>query len=79
MRRLMIGTALLVGALVSPSIAQAAGKSEAAKPAPTANLFPEAAKPRPGSHEKDRLENRLHGPRGGLVRDAILREVFDRG
>jgi hypothetical protein len=27
----------------------------------TANLFPEAAMPRPGSHEKDRLENRLHG------------------
>lgn len=25
-----------------------------------ANLFPEAASPRPGSHEKDRLENRLH-------------------
>jgi 5-methylcytosine-specific restriction endonuclease McrA len=25
-----------------------------------ANLFPEAARPRPGSHEKDRLENRLH-------------------
>jgi hypothetical protein len=25
-----------------------------------ANLFPEAATPRPGSHEKDRLENRLH-------------------
>src|SRR4051812_27830991 len=25
-----------------------------------ANLFPEAAMPRPGSHEKDRLENRLH-------------------
>jgi hypothetical protein len=24
-----------------------------------ANLFPEAATPRPGSHEKDRLENRL--------------------
>jgi hypothetical protein len=26
----------------------------------TANLFPEAGAPRPGSHEKDRLENRLH-------------------
>jgi hypothetical protein len=26
----------------------------------TANLFPEAASPSPGSHEKDRLENRLH-------------------
>jgi hypothetical protein len=26
----------------------------------TANLFPEVASPRPGSHEKDRLENRLH-------------------
>lgn len=26
----------------------------------TANLFPEAATPAPGSHEKDRLENRLH-------------------
>jgi hypothetical protein len=26
----------------------------------TANLFPEAASPTPGSHEKDRLENRLH-------------------
>ncbi|MCU1676823.1 MAG: hypothetical protein JWM93_1581 [Frankiales bacterium] len=25
-----------------------------------ANLFPEAASPSPGSHEKDRLENRLH-------------------
>jgi hypothetical protein len=25
-----------------------------------ANLFPEAASPHPGSHEKDRLENRLH-------------------
>jgi hypothetical protein len=25
-----------------------------------ANLFPEAAAPRPGSHEKDRLENELH-------------------
>jgi hypothetical protein len=25
-----------------------------------ANLFPEPARPRPGSHEKDRLENRLH-------------------
>jgi hypothetical protein len=25
-----------------------------------ANLFPEAASPPPGSHEKDRLENRLH-------------------
>jgi hypothetical protein len=25
-----------------------------------ANLFPEAASPRPGSHEKDRLENTLH-------------------
>lgn len=25
-----------------------------------ANLFPEAASPTPGSHEKDRLENRLH-------------------
>ena len=25
-----------------------------------ANLFPEAASPKPGSHEKDRLENRLH-------------------
>jgi hypothetical protein len=25
------------------------------------NLFPEAAAPRPGSHEKDRLENALHG------------------
>jgi hypothetical protein len=25
-----------------------------------ANLFPEAATPRPGSHEKDKLENRLH-------------------
>src|SRR4051794_15826506 len=25
-----------------------------------ANLFPEAARPRPGSHEKDRLENALH-------------------
>ena len=25
-----------------------------------ANLFPEAAMPRPGSHEKDRLENALH-------------------
>lgn len=24
------------------------------------NLFPEAARPRPGSHENDRLENRLH-------------------
>lgn len=24
------------------------------------NLFPEAANPRPGFHEKDRLENRLH-------------------
>ena len=24
------------------------------------NLFPEAALPRPGFHEKDRLENRLH-------------------
>jgi 5-methylcytosine-specific restriction endonuclease McrA len=24
------------------------------------NLFPEAATPRPGSHEKDKLENRLH-------------------
>ena len=24
------------------------------------NLFPEAASPRPGSHEKDRLENALH-------------------
>src|SRR5437867_11473696 len=26
----------------------------------TANLFPEAASPVPGSHEKDRLENELH-------------------
>jgi hypothetical protein len=26
----------------------------------TANLFPEAASPKPGSHEKDRLENELH-------------------
>jgi hypothetical protein len=26
----------------------------------TSNLFPEAPPPRPGSHEKDRLENRLH-------------------
>jgi hypothetical protein len=26
----------------------------------TSNLFPEAAAPRPGSHDKDRLENRLH-------------------
>jgi hypothetical protein len=26
----------------------------------TANLFPEAANPKPGSHEKDRLENELH-------------------
>jgi hypothetical protein len=26
----------------------------------TANLYPEAANPRPGYHEKDRLENRLH-------------------
>jgi hypothetical protein len=26
----------------------------------TGNLFPEAASPAPGSHEKDRLENRLH-------------------
>jgi hypothetical protein len=25
-----------------------------------ANLFPEAASPRPGSHENDRLENPLH-------------------
>jgi hypothetical protein len=25
-----------------------------------ANLFPESATPRPGSHEKDKLENRLH-------------------
>ena len=25
-----------------------------------ANLFPESASPRPGSHEKDRLENELH-------------------
>ncbi len=25
-----------------------------------ANLFPEAAEPRPGFHEKDRLEDRLH-------------------
>jgi hypothetical protein len=25
-----------------------------------ANLFPEAATPVPGSHQKDRLENRLH-------------------
>ena len=25
-----------------------------------ANLFPEAASPRPGSHDKDKLENRLH-------------------
>ena len=25
-----------------------------------ANLFPEAALPRPGFHEKDRLEDRLH-------------------
>lgn len=24
------------------------------------NLFPEAARPKPGFHEKDRLENRLH-------------------
>jgi hypothetical protein len=24
------------------------------------NLFPEAASPRPGFHEKDKLENRLH-------------------
>jgi len=24
------------------------------------NLFPEAADPRPGFHEKDKLENRLH-------------------
>ena len=24
------------------------------------NLFPEAANPRPGFHQKDRLENRLH-------------------
>ena len=27
---------------------------------PTANLFPEAATPTPGSHQKDRLENLLH-------------------
>ena len=26
----------------------------------SANLFPEAASPQPGSHEKDRLENALH-------------------
>ena len=26
----------------------------------TANLFPEAATPHPGSHDKDRLENALH-------------------
>jgi hypothetical protein len=26
----------------------------------SANLFPEAASPSPGSHEKDRLENELH-------------------
>lgn len=25
-----------------------------------ANLFPEAAKPRPGFHDKDRLENEVH-------------------
>jgi hypothetical protein len=25
-----------------------------------ANLFPEAASPTPGSHEKDKLENKLH-------------------
>ena len=25
-----------------------------------ANLFPEEASPRPGYHDKDRLENRLH-------------------
>jgi hypothetical protein len=24
------------------------------------NLFPEAARPKPGFHQKDRLENRLH-------------------
>lgn len=29
-----------------------------------ANLFPEAATPSPGSHEKDRLENALHGEVG---------------
>jgi hypothetical protein len=34
-----------------------------------ANLFPEAANPRPGFHEKDRLEDRLHR----LVCDGTLR------
>ena len=33
-----------------------------------ANLFPEAASPRPGSHDKDQLENRLHK----LVCDGTL-------
>jgi hypothetical protein len=33
-----------------------------------ANLFPEAANPRPGFHEKDRLEDRLHR----LVCDGTL-------
>ena len=33
-----------------------------------ANLFPEAAGPRPGSHDKDKLENRLHK----LVCDGTL-------
>jgi hypothetical protein len=33
-----------------------------------ANLFPEAARPRPGSHDKDTLENRLHA----LVCDGKL-------
>ena len=41
-----------------------------------ANLFPEAALPRPGSHEKDRLENELHAEvcagRLGLRRAQLL-------
>ena len=43
------------------------------------NLFPEAAKPKPGFHQKDRLENRLHS--GGVRRDDELarRVASDRG
>jgi hypothetical protein len=43
----------------------------------TANLFPEAAAPAPGSHEKDKVENRLHAEvcAGQLTLRKAQREI----
>jgi hypothetical protein len=42
-----------------------------------ANLWPEAAEPRPGFHEKDRVENYLHGQvcSGAMSLQEAQREI----